>query len=116
MPLSPIDETPRRDVKSLPEEKPFAWQFVESIGPSRACGYADDVDPWDDVVSVFEIGSRALSATDTDGTTKLLSRVLSSGVTIAVGVGAPAAVDYQPGDDGNSPPELAVAAHVVCTR
>jgi hypothetical protein len=90
--------------------------YLDALGPSRASGMADTVNPWDDTVSIFGLGSAALSATDVDGTTKLLDKVLANGVTIAVGSGSPATVDYQPADDGNNAPELAVAARVFCTQ
>jgi hypothetical protein len=88
--------------------------YVDRSGPSRASGYADVITPWNDTVAIFTVAQTALDAIDTDGITKLLSKV--SSVTIAVGNGAPAAVDYTPADDGNNPPELPVAAHVVCTQ
>jgi uncharacterized phage protein gp47/JayE len=42
--------------------------YVDSLGPSRASGYADPNDLWEDTCSIFRIASAALAARDADGT------------------------------------------------
>jgi hypothetical protein len=67
-------------------------------------------------VSIWSVGLNALNAVDTDGRTRMLKNLVPNGVTIAVGNGAPAALDYQPADTLVAPPELAYATRVVCTQ
>src|SRR5579863_335457 len=93
-----------------------ALGYVDSIGPSRASGYGDSVVTWDDSVSIWRLGLTALNTVDTDGRTKMLKNLVPNGVTIAVGNGSPAALDYQPADTLFVPPELAYATRVVCTQ
>jgi uncharacterized phage protein gp47/JayE len=90
--------------------------YVDSVGPSRASGYGDIVVSWDDLISIWRIGQTAIDVLDTDGRTKMVKNLVPGGVTIAVGAGAPSAVDYQPTDTLIAPPELALAARVVCTQ
>lgn len=89
--------------------------YIDTRGPSKASGYVDEeVDPWDDVVGVFQIARVALDAADEDGVRYLENLIATP--TIAVGAGAPAATDYQPPDNSTDPPEIAVAKFVVCTQ
>lgn len=73
--------------------------YVNNVGPSRAGGYADRLDPWEDSVSIGRIAQVALSARDADSGDIVC--VWSpgvgngAGVTIAVGAGSPAGDDYQ---------------------
>jgi hypothetical protein len=42
--------------------------YIDSLGPSRASGYADPNDLWEDTCSIFRIATAALAARDADGT------------------------------------------------
>lgn len=90
--------------------------FLNALGPSRSSGFADEVNPWDDIASVWGVGNSALSAADTDGT-RLLSRLAGvNGLLIKVGAGSPAAVDFQPPDSYTLPPEMARALRCLVTQ
>lgn len=90
--------------------------YVDSVGPSRASGLADTITVWDDTVAIFRIAETVLDQVDTDGVTRMVTNILSGGVTIAVGAGGPAATDYRAPDDGINAPQLATAARVYCTQ
>lgn len=51
--------------------------YIDSLGPSRAGGYGNPLDVWPDTASIFTLGEVAVDATDTDKTTKPVSRVLA---------------------------------------
>ena len=67
------------------------------------------------MVAIAQLTRIALDTMDSDGVTRLASN-LATDPTIAVGVGAPAATDYQPADIVANGPEIAVAVFVVCTQ
>lgn len=91
--------------------------FIDSLGPSRLSGFADVVTQWQDVASVWGTGGAALNILDTDGITRIVSRLSeTNGLTIAVGAGAPADEDFEPDDTYTIPPEIARAALVYATR
>lgn len=52
--------------------------YIDSLGPSRASGYATAITLWNDTARVYTIAQVALDATDTDGVTKPASGVISS--------------------------------------
>lgn len=52
--------------------------YVDSLGPSRQSGYANPLDVWIDTASFIALGEVALDATDTDGLTRPVSRVLAA--------------------------------------
>lgn len=88
--------------------------FIDSLGPSRASGFADDVTVWEAIASIWGCGDAALSVTDTDDITRMLSRLAgTNGLTIAVGAGSPATVDFEPQDTYVAAPEVARAARVI---
>lgn len=88
--------------------------FVDALGPSRVSGFADEVTRWDDIASVWGCGNAALVVNDTDGITRMFSRLAGvNGLTIQVGAGSPAAVDFEPADTYLDPPEIARAARVI---
>lgn len=69
--------------------------YVDSLGPSRASGYANPLDVWADTASIFTVGDTALDAVDTDGVTRPVRRVLA--VTINGGT-----TDVTATDDGTT--------------
>ncbi len=90
---------------------------MDSLGPSRVSGFADLILEWEDLVSIFRIGEAALDSTDTDDRTRLIRNIATDGITIAVGAEAPSTSDYQPDDpDINTPPEMAEAGLVYCSK
>lgn len=51
--------------------------YINGLGPSRASGYADPTDPWEDTCAVARLEQIALSQTDTDGITRFASNVVT---------------------------------------
>jgi hypothetical protein len=74
--------------------------LADSLGPSRASGFADDQTPWQDKLTVSGLIGVAETAIDTDGT-KLIEEVPVGGATING-----AAVDVQGADNTTDGPEL----------
>jgi len=92
--------------------------YVNGLGPSRASGYADPNDAWNDTVETEQLARIALDAADGSGNPLAKNIVKTAGVpqvTIAVGGGAPSTNDYVTGDDGVNAPECAFAVHVIVT-
>lgn len=93
-------------------------KYIDSLGPSRASGYADPYDNWFSNVSVAEIGRASLDVVDTDGI-NFLSDVPNigqipddnkAGIGVIISVaGSPSAKDYIP-KDRLGIPEIAYCA------
>lgn len=93
------------------------FDFVNGLGPSRASGFADIVSQWEAIASVWGCGDAALQATDSDDSTRLLSRLASvNGLTIQVGDGAAASTDFEPQDLYTTAPEIARAARIIVVQ
>lgn len=56
--------------------------YVDSLGPSRASGYANDLDVWDDTCRIFSLGQVALDTIDADGVSRPIKSVPAGGVFI----------------------------------
>lgn len=72
--------------------------YLSQVGPSRSSGYADELDAWEDQVTVGNLARAALDTVDADGTLVLLqspSVGLGVGVRLAVGSGAFTGADYR---------------------
>jgi hypothetical protein len=83
--------------------------YIDSLGPSRADGYADPDDPWEDTCAVARLIEIALDVTDSDGITRLASNVsVPGGVTING-----AALDKTGLQDIGGAPELLYASLVL---
>lgn len=79
--------------------------LVDSLGPSKSSGYADDSDSWDDTLRVDQIIRVALAATNDSGT--YLLRDFVTDPTIGVGGGALAATNVTPADAiSTTPPSM----------
>lgn len=94
------------------------WEYVDSLGPSRQSGYADDQYYWDDTVRIDDIKATIIDTLDLDGTPMIRTTGNSplSDTTIQVGTGMPAALDFATLDaTPGQPPELARAARVIVT-
>lgn len=92
--------------------------YVNSLGPSRMSGYADDAYYWDDTVRVSVISQTVIDTTDLDGTRMVRStgNAPLSDVTIQIGAGTPKADDYATLDGiPGAPPEMARCIHVIVT-
>jgi hypothetical protein len=87
---------------------PDILSYVDGLGPSRASGYANELDVWDDTCRIFSLGQVALDATDTDGVTRPIKSVPSSGVSING-----ASSDVQATDDTNGIQLLTVSQIAV---
>jgi len=82
--------------------------YIDLLGPSRASGYADPLDSWEDKVAIFRLSQIALDQTDTDGTSKFANNVTA--VTING-----SASDVIAADATSNPPELLWAAKIFIT-
>jgi hypothetical protein len=86
--------------------------YVDSLGPSRADGYADPDDPWEDTCAIARLIEIALDVTDSDGTTRFAANVaLPDGVTING-----AALDKTGLGDIAGAPQLLYATVVLVTQ
>jgi hypothetical protein len=86
--------------------------YVDGLGPSRADGYADPNDPWEDTCAIARLTRCALDVTATDGVTVLASNLaIAGGMTING-----AAVDVQGAADIAGAPELLYAASILVTQ
>jgi len=74
--------------------------MMDGLGPSRQSGYADVYDVWEYKVSLSRICDVVMEVRDTDGTrmVSVIPNLGTTGIQIAVGAGAFAAVDYEPRD------------------
>lgn len=84
--------------------------LCDSLGPSRASGFADEFTSWPDELTISGLSSIAEIAIDSDGT-KLIDKVLDGGVTIDG-----AATDVQGTDDTVDGPELLYLRAVAVTQ
>lgn len=84
--------------------------YVNGLGPSRASGYADPNDPWEDTCAIARLGQTAIDTYDTDGT-RMISNTVAGGVTINGGT-----VDVTAADDTTNPPELLKPILVLVTQ
>jgi hypothetical protein len=83
--------------------------YVDGLGPSRADGYADPDDPWEDTCAIARLIEIALDVTDSDGITRFASNVsIPNGVTLNG-----AALDKTGLADIGAAPELLFAKAVV---
>lgn len=83
--------------------------YIDSLGPSRADGFADSDDAWEDTCAIARLIEIALDATDSDGLTRLASNTaVAGGVTIDG-----AAADRVALADIGGAPELLFAKLVV---
>lgn len=92
--------------------------YVNGLGPSRASGFADPGDSWQDTVETAQLARIALETVDASGRAYAQNIVKIAGVpqvTIAIGAGSPSTNDYVTADNGSTPPEIAFATHVVVT-
>lgn len=86
--------------------------YVDSLGPSRADGYADSTDVWDDTCAIARLIDVALDVLDTDGVTALASNLaVSGGMTINA-----ATNDVQGAGDISGSPEMLYAERVIVTQ
>ncbi len=72
--------------------------YLGQIGPSRSSGYADELDLWEDQVTVGNLARAALDTVNEEGKRILLhspSVGRGVGIRIAVGAGAFTGADYQ---------------------
>lgn len=83
--------------------------YVDSLGPSRADGFADPDDPWEDTCAIARLIEIALDATDADGVTRLAANTVGAGAVTIDG----AAVDRVALADVGGAPELLFARLVV---
>lgn len=86
-------------------------EYIDSLGPSRASGYADANDPWEDTAAIFRMAQIALDVTDTDNVTRFAKNILSGGVTLDG-----SATDVEATDDSTNGPELLYARWVLVTQ
>lgn len=86
-----------------------ALALCDSLGPSRASGFADPLTPWSDKLTISGLTAVAEDAIDSDGT-ELIAEVAAGGITID-GVAA----DIR-GTDGVNGPELLYLEHVAVIR
>lgn len=81
--------------------------YVDSLGPSRVSGYADELELWEDTCAIYRLGQVAIDAQDSDGT-----RMVKN-ITAATINGA--ATDVQADDSTVDGPELLFAASIAVT-
>lgn len=93
-------------------------EYVDSLGPSRQSGYADDQYYWDDTVRIDDIKATLIGTLDLDGTpmVKTTGNSPLSDTLIQVGSGIPAALDFRTLDatPGQSP-EVAQTKMIIVT-
>lgn len=80
--------------------------YVDSLGPSRSGGYANELDPWEDTIAVFRLAQIVLDQED-EGT-RMVKNVTSA--TIG-GVAA----DVVAADNTTNGPEVLYASHIFVT-
>jgi len=76
--------------------------YVDSLGPSRQSGFADDYDAWQTDVTLASIADIVMETRDSDGTRMVydIPNLATTGITIAVGAGAFSPNSYSPQDIG----------------
>jgi hypothetical protein len=76
--------------------------YVDSLGPSRQSGFADDYDAWETDVTLANITDIVMDTRDSDGTKMIydIPNLATTGVTISVGGGAFNPTSYTPQDIG----------------
>lgn len=84
--------------------------YVDGLGPSRAGGYADTYNVWEDKVAIARLIQIALDQLDNDGITRMASNIIASGVTVNG-----SATDVQADDDTTNNPELLYAKSILVT-
>jgi len=94
----PIVETVAADVLA----------YVDSLGPSRQGGYADELDSWEDECALARLTQVALTAADADGT-RFARDIITGGVTINGGTSDITAAD------GANGPEMLYALNIAVT-
>lgn len=77
-------------------------EYVNSLGPSRQSGFADDYDAWETDVTLAAITDIVMDTRDADGTKMVydIPNLATTGVTISVGGGAFNPTSYTPQDIG----------------
>lgn len=82
--------------------------YVDSLGPSRVSGFADEYDVWEYEFTPARIADIVMEYRDTDGTRMIrdIPNLGTTGILIAVGAGAFAAGKFTPKDIAAAP-ELA---------
>ena len=97
----------------------YVLELVDTLGPSRQSGYADDSYYWDDTLRIDDIKAAIIDRTvDLDGTPMVRTTGNSplSDTTIQIGTGMPAALDFVTTDaTPGQPPEFAVTVVVIVT-
>lgn len=88
---------------------------VDSAGPSRASGLADRAATWQDVVGSTTVSTAAENALDADGITRIITRCIAGGVTIAIGNAATAVQDVTASDNTINGPEILYAGRILVT-
>mgnify|MGYP000573713763 CR=1 FL=1 len=76
--------------------------YVNTLGPSRQSGFADDYDAWVTDVTLAGIADIVMETRDSDGTRMIfdIPNLASTGITIAVGAGSFSPSSYTPQDSG----------------
>lgn len=74
--------------------------YVDSLGPSRESGFADEFDPWDYQVTLARLADIVMEARDGNGTRMVrdIPDLTTTGLQIAVGAGAFTSDSYTPKD------------------
>ncbi len=72
---------------------------VDALGPSKASGYQDTTQSWDDVLRVAAIEGACLDAKDTDGTRLIIDLVAQPTINGA-------STNLEAVDNSTNPPEL----------
>lgn len=94
-------------------------ELIDTLGPSRQSGYADDSYYWDDTLRIDDIKCAIIDQTlDLDGTPMVRTTGDSplTDTTIQIGAGAPAAFDFSTTDaTPGQPPEYAVPILIIVT-
>lgn len=85
-------------------------ELVDSLGPSRASGYADPNDAWNDTLSISGLIDAAMDSVDTDGT-RLIKSVLVNGATINA-----VEADFTGSDNLGTAPQIVVAKWINVTQ
>jgi hypothetical protein len=84
--------------------------YVDSLGPSRASGYASALDVWEDTVAISRLIQVTLDQVDTNGI-RLCNTVQAGGATIGGG-----SSDIEATDTTSSGPELLFARWISVTQ
>lgn len=84
--------------------------YVDGLGPSRQSGYADPYDDWEADVTLARVADIVMETRDQDGTRMIadIPNLATTGITIAVGLGAFAPSSFTARDGGGAGCEFAV--------